>query len=74
VQQNALLTILIIIFQPIQLFYAIWVFETKSGQIGITNLQLIDYQYFKIIVFLQQQFLFWQNVALYLDLIHEIEL
>ena len=50
------------------------VFETKAGQIGIINLQLIDHQYFESIVLLQQQFLFWQNVALYLDLIHEIEL
>ena len=30
-----------------------WVFETKAGQIGITNLQLIDYQYLEILVFLQ---------------------
>ena len=29
------------------------VFETKVGQIGITNLQPTDYQYIESIVFLQ---------------------
>ena len=33
-----------------------WVFATKAGQIGITNLQLIEYQYFESIAFLQAFF------------------
>ena len=37
----------------IQDFISKLVFETKAGQMRITNLQLIDYQYFEIIVFLQ---------------------
>ena len=32
------------------------VFKTKAGQIGITSLQLIDYQYLESIVFLQAVF------------------
>ena len=32
------------------------VFKTKAGQIGITNLQLIDYQYLESLVFSQVVF------------------
>ena len=34
-------------------FGANLVFKTKAGQIGITNLQLTDYQYLESIAFLQ---------------------
>ena len=47
-------------YRTIQRFYALkdvnWllVFKTKAGQIGITNLQLTDYQYIESIIFSQQ--------------------
>jgi len=41
---------------PIFYWFVIKVFKTKAGQIGITNLQLIDCQYLESLVFLQVVF------------------
>ena len=39
--------------------FRILVFKTKAGQIGITNLQLINYQYLESLVFLQAVLIYY---------------